>query len=132
MYKIIPIDIYNFNLFFIVGDTKELKNSLDSHFEEKAEAVYNLMTKGMTETLTGSTALIDNGQVILWLPDASRKGTVAHEIFHAVCFIMEKVGIGFSNESDEAYAYLIGYLTDKVNEILSISFEQKDNYQRKI
>lgn len=47
--------------------------------------------------------------------------TLAHEIFHIACYIMEKAGISLCHESDEAYAYLIGYITKKVNECLSLS-----------
>lgn len=41
-------------------------------------------------------------------------GTLAHEIFHAVTFILTRIGMSLTNESDEAYAYLIGYLTKEI------------------
>lgn len=124
MNKIIPIDIYNTDLLLVVGSTEELKASLGEHLDaENADAAYKMMAEDIKENTTGRTTLLGGGQVVLWLSNASREGVTAHEIFHAVCFIMEKVGIGFSDESEEAFAYLIGYVTDKVNDALSPSFE---------
>lgn len=37
-----------------------------------------------------------------------------HEIFHIVAFIMEKITMPLTDESSEAYAYLIQYLTKKI------------------
>lgn len=124
MYDIIPIDIYDTDLLLVVGDMAELNVSLEDNLgKEKGEAAYNMMAEDIDESTTGRTALLSGGQVVLWLPDASHRGAMAHEIFHAVCFVMRKAGIGFSDESEEAFAYLTGYLTDKVNEALSLSFE---------
>lgn len=40
---------------------------------------------------------------------------IAHEVFHITTFIMERIGMELIvMKSDEAYAYLIGYLTDKI------------------
>ena len=40
--------------------------------------------------------------------------TIAHEIYHAVCCIMAWAGIHPGPQTDEAYAYLIGFLTEEV------------------
>jgi hypothetical protein len=42
------------------------------------------------------------------------KGIVAHEIFHAVDFVMNDIGMKLTEESDEAYAYFVQYLTDQI------------------
>src|SRR6478609_4922404 len=34
--------------------------------------------------------------------------TIAHECFHATCAILERKGVVFCKESEEAYAYLLG------------------------
>lgn len=122
MNRIIPIDIYRTDLLLVVGTRKELKTSLEGLLSGKeAKEAYNLMAEGMDGTCRGRSALLDNGGVVLWMPDASDKGTMAHEIFHVVRFVMERVGIGLCDESDEAYAYLIGYVTDMVNDAVSPS-----------
>jgi hypothetical protein len=43
-----------------------------------------------------------------------KPGVIAHEVFHAVCEICRRVGIDYSYSSEEAFAYLIGYLTDQI------------------
>lgn len=50
------------------------------------------------------------------LPRTSEDYSVlAHEIFHIASFVLNRVGIPLKlGKSDEAYAYLIGYLTKKI------------------
>ena len=120
MNKIIPIDIYNTDLLFVIGTTDELKSSLEYHLDkDQAEEVYAVMAEDISGISLGSSALTGSGQVVLWLPNPKDKATLAHEIFHIACFIMEKVGIRLCHDSDEAYAYLIGYITKKVDDILN-------------
>lgn len=124
MNKVIPIDIYNIDMLFVVGEKEELKSSLEEHLSnDDANKAYNEMWKDIDEGSIGRSALLSSGQVALWVSDANDKGTLAHEIFHCVCFIMEKVGICLCHESDEAYAYLIGFITNKVNDALNPSCE---------
>jgi len=46
--------------------------------------------------------------------DPASHGTLAHEIFHAIDFVLRDVGMVLSEQSYEAYAYLIGYLTKEI------------------
>lgn len=59
-----------------------------------------------------------NGTVIRMrhYPDnPDRKGTLAHEVFHAVTYILDLIGMDFKiNSSDEAYSYLTGYITKEI------------------
>lgn len=42
-------------------------------------------------------------------------GTLQHEIFHAVTWILDRCGMKFKlGTSDEAYSYLVGYLTKEI------------------
>lgn len=120
--KIIPIDIYNTDLLVVVGTTEDLENALKGHLgEEEGEEAYALMAEDISDISLGRSALLECGAVAMWMPDASDKATMAHEIFHVVTYITEKVGIRLSHDSDEAYAYLIGYITKKVNEAVNLS-----------
>ena len=47
---------------------------------------------------------------------------LAHEIFHIANFTLEKAGINLTSDSDEAYSYLIEFLTKKILAMLPISF----------
>lgn len=41
-------------------------------------------------------------------------GILQHEIFHAADLALRHMGITLSDDSDEAYAYLIEYLTTEI------------------
>ena len=46
-------------------------------------------------------------------------GTLSHEIFHYATGLMWKIGMELVIEkSDEAYAYLVGYITEKVFDMI--------------
>lgn len=124
MNKIIPIDIYNTDMLLVVGTEGELKLSLEKYLgKDDAKEAYAVMAEDISDISLGRSAVLSSGQVVLWMPDDSDKGTLAHEIFHIACYIMKKIGISLCNESNEAYAYLIGFITNKVNDVLNSSCE---------
>ena len=47
-------------------------------------------------------------------------GTIAHECFHATVRVLQRKGIMYSEETEEAYAYMLDFLVGKVTEILKI------------
>lgn len=117
--KVISIDIYNIDILFVVSSKQELEQALKKHLDkEEAEDAYNVMIKDIGDNTLGRSASLNSGQIVLYVKNADDKGTIAHEIFHIACYIMERAGISLCHESDEAYAYLIGYITNKVNDIL--------------
>lgn len=122
--KVISIDIYNIDILFVVSSKQELEQALKKHLDkEEAEDSYNVMIRDIGDNTLGRSASLNSGQIVLWVKNANDKGTIAHEIFHIACYIMERSGISLCHESDEAYAYLIGYITNKVNDILDSSCE---------
>lgn len=63
----------------------------------------------------------DNGDGIIVLqeklPPARKIATLAHEVFHITQCMLGVRGVKLSNETDnEAHAYLIGYIMEKVVE----------------
>lgn len=38
-------------------------------------------------------------------------GTIAHEAFHLTCEILHKSGVKLTDDSEEAFAYLLGFIT---------------------
>ena len=46
--------------------------------------------------------------------DRLTKGTIAHECYHCINFICFDKGIELQLNNDEAQAYLMGWLTDKI------------------
>lgn len=117
--KVISIGIYNIDILFVVGSKEELEQALKKHLDrEDAEDAYAVMVRDIRDNTLGRSAILNSGQTALWIQDINDKGTIAHEIFHIACYIMERAGISLCHESDEAYAYLIGYITNKINDIL--------------
>ena len=122
MRKMFVVDcgVYPFSVMVSIGFTARqtmilvqhrLPNDLDaeekSHFE-------NFNGRGKTLQLKG-------GQNILWLRDykygdIDSLATLNHEIFHVVYQTLWKCGLTLSDESEEAYSYLVEYLTKKILE----------------
>lgn len=73
--------------------------------------------------------LTPNGYAFIWsrdgcndvfafLPEKCGLGSIAHEMFHVIHFIMKSVGITLTDESEEAYTYLLDELTQMAAEFV--------------
>ena len=111
-YPIVFVVSFNTRLKDFKNDVKialELKNTRDlkifnDHF-------------ALGGTSTGRTVRLSNGHVVISFFSINH-GIIAHEIFHAVTLFLDALGVKFSMDSNEAYAYTIGYLTDVIYQIL--------------
>lgn len=78
------------------------------------------LSEGEVEAITitgmGRTIILRGGQTILWLKNYPKagSGTLAHEIFHAVEMVTDRMGIKLSQDSDETFAYMVQYLTNEI------------------
>lgn len=111
---IIKYQVYPFDMMVVFcEDPKDLIAHLSKTFDKEAMDFIKSLAFGI-----GKTIMTPTGQTILWLnkkPETCfEHGTLQHEIFHAVCFLMDRIGIVFSKESDEAFAYMIGYITKEI------------------
>jgi hypothetical protein len=70
----------------------------------------------------GLTALLPRGDAVIQLREIPRDphswAVLAHEIFHAVDHMMEKIGCELVSGSEEAYAYAIQDLTERILSVL--------------
>lgn len=110
--KIIPYVIYPFDLAVIYNAKypqieEYLKGILPDNTHHEINELFNLEIK------LGRTAMFSSGQSVMVL-NSRDKGVIAHEIFHAVEFLCNRVGFRLTRHSDEAYAYLIQYLTNEI------------------
>lgn len=114
---IIPLVIYPFDVMVSFGETNE---EIDKHFKK-----YNLsaddisMATITSRTVQGRTVMFSSNQTLIRLINYPKSfkdyGNLQHEIFHAVTFVMDRIGMKLVvEESDEAYAYLIDYLTVEI------------------
>lgn len=123
MNKIISIDIYGRDVMVHFGEKKHLKARLSKIFGcEKSSEIVSMIS-GEEK---GKSFLLPGGQMILYMPnlpkDINGLSILAHEIFHIANFTLEKAGINLTSDSDEAYSYLIEFLTKKILAMLPISF----------
>lgn len=123
MNKIISIDIYDRDVMVHFGEKKHLKARLSKIFGcEKSSEIVSMIS-GEEK---GKSFLLPGGQMILYMPNLPKdiKGLsiLAHEIFHIANFTLEKAGINLTSDSDEAYSYLIEFLTKKILAMLPIFF----------
>ena len=109
---IISWEIYPFDVMVSVkeghGDiVKRIEKTKYKLNEEEKEKLW------IEETNKGRTIMLRGGQTIIRL-ESLEHDTIAHEIFHAVTFLMARIGVELSDKSDEAYAYAIEFLTKKI------------------
>ncbi len=45
-------------------------------------------------------------------------GTISHEVFHATCAVLHDRGLLLTPDSEEAFSYLIDWMTDKVYDFM--------------
>lgn len=57
----------------------------------------------------------DGKPIIIWLPNLKDKGVISHELFHATLSKMQWAGIPLTDDTEEAYAYELQYLTNQFN-----------------
>lgn len=112
---IISCVIYPFDVMFSFGETdEEIIKKLNKYKIDHADAPWQFES----DSKLGRTCVFDSGQTLVRMPkipSSSREyGTLQHEIFHAVEFLFERIRIKHSTDCGEAYAYLIGYLTELV------------------
>jgi hypothetical protein len=123
MNKIISIDIYDRDVMVHFGEKKHLKAKLSKIFGCEKSSEIGSMISGEEK---GKSFLLPGGQMILYMPNLPKdiKGLsiLAHEIFHIANFTLEKAGINLTSDNDEAYSYLIEFLTKKILAMLPISF----------
>jgi len=110
---------YPFDLMVSIGESDEvlfpkLQKKLPDEFHYAIQEYASFKP-----TTCGRYVMFPNGASLLRLRDApitsKYKAVLAHEIFHCVEFLFDKIGIKHDiDASSEAYAYQIEYLTGSV------------------
>jgi len=113
----IPLVIYPFDVFVSFNhNDKELYELIKRNgSKEDLEPCF-----GLPDTSLGRAVLLPSNATILRIfgkrcNESELMGVIAHEVFHVVSYIMMRVGIPLEvMVSDEAYAYLTGYLVEQI------------------
>ncbi len=109
---IIPLVVYPFDLMVSLGQTNEqLKNSL-SKKDVDWEDNMKIIGRGLFYMNAKNQSIL-RLDVIPKTPE--EYGFLQHEVFHAVTHILNRTGMKMVlMKSDEAYSYLIQYLTSEI------------------
>lgn len=121
IFKVIPIDVYGHDIVVSIGQTD---NDLYEHIKENiSEKKFDKRFSNQKSIAT--TFKLKTGCILIRFKDnIDNPGIVAHEAFHAIVYLFEKIGIEYAYQSEEAYAYALEYLT---NQILKIKTDENDN-----
>lgn len=115
---IIKMDIYPFDIMISIAQTDSQLGRLLDKYHLSVEDI--LLCKYTNDNCQGRAATFatNNASIIRLrhLPETPEDhGTLAHEVFHVASFIMQMVGVKLEiMVSDEAYAYLIGFITKSI------------------
>lgn len=123
-YALIDFTQFYRHLIVCIGDREMLRKCLTEYHDETIASEILSLIDGTEE---GKTIYDESRQVFLmWMPrtpkTAQDMGFLSHEVFHAVCAVMSGIGSSLSDNTEEVYAYLITFLTQKILETFSISF----------
>ncbi len=108
--------IFPFDAIVFPGSSDaEVRRTLDG-YEGMTQADHELVELA-SPTAGGRAALLSGNQLVIRTRHVPEPGDpeLAHEVFHAVHFLMENVGVRLSDDSDEVYAYGIQHLTEQIN-----------------
>lgn len=112
--KKLSIPIYNHDVLISVDETDdELYEQVKHSFKSRDEFDSQWIN---FETANARTILhdIDGYCIIRFKKEPLKHSTIAHEAFHATYFILDRVGIELSGDSEEAFAYLLAYIVDNI------------------
>lgn len=113
---IVPLVVYPFDIMFSVGETdKQLRDAINDRLEDEHAKVflYDELLFNVPETRKGYTLhnLIGGQTVVRFKKNKPDIDIVAHEIFHAIEFIFDRIGLPHSRDTSESWAYAIQYVT---------------------
>lgn len=105
--------VYPFDVMFSIGQSDKTLAKFLSKYDD-IDIKYEMTCLKLSGS--GCSSLLNNNHIVVRLvPEydiIDFHANVAHEIFHAVTFMLENIGLKLEiMVSDEAYAYLIGYMT---------------------
>lgn len=123
IFKDIDPMIYPRRIFLCIGgDRQNIANLFydkdgDPFYVEPyiIESSYALtFSNAMTNKKTGLLG------VLLWFHDVEHitDSIIAHEAVHTANTLFSQIGINLSTENDEPQAFFVGFIVDKINEVL--------------
>lgn len=105
--------VYPFEIMFsIAEDEGQFRKHLDKFGAEYDESL------ALHGHVVGRATLLSCNRSVIRLvrfpSTPNDHGILAHEIFHIVDFLLGRIGLTLTDSSGEAYAYLLGYITEQI------------------
>lgn len=115
---IIKLVVYPFEIMVSIDEPDEVLFARLVKYGNPIESCERMLTMDDTGNY-GKCAIFDTNQTVIRLRVTKNKyefyNTVAHEVFHAATFILDRIGMKLElMVSDEAYAYLVGFITAEI------------------
>lgn len=112
--------VYGFSLFVILNPDKSIIDKRFGFREDESSIIDDEWSDYIAYTTRGAYDKLTNEDceiiVINKIKESSDDiNTFAHESFHAAVDILEACHIKLSDDTNEVFAYLIGYFTECVN-----------------
>ncbi len=118
---IVDLKVYPFDIMFSFGQTDtQFKKALTDRCDvPEHEFEDRLFCFDKHPTKTGRTVMLDISHATVirlnHIPSTPFEfSQLQHEIFHGITFILYTIGMPFTRDSEEGYAYLIQYVTEQV------------------
>lgn len=122
---LIQIPIYKTALLIYFGDRDGLLKAVKKHGGKAQRKEIEAMLPDESEVTDGSTYLTKDRSVTIHLPSTPTTprdvAVLNHELSHATNYILMSVGMQHTEETEEAYTYLLEYITLKATERLFTS-----------
>lgn len=120
---IIPLQIYPFDIMISIDEKDEVLRNRLVKYGSSIEDCEELMN--LSDTVRGRAVMLPSNQTVIRLKMLPKKydmmSVIAHEVFHATTFILHRIGMKLELfVSDEAYAYLLGYITTEIYKKIKI------------
>lgn len=115
---IVSCDVFKQDVMFHFGEVKPLAVKIEELLDADAAVdIVKVIRDDMKNNAIAMTGELGNATLVylsLLPKDAEGYAILAHEIMHAAFMLAKKIGIECSSDSEEVYAYLIQFLTEKV------------------
>lgn len=112
---IVPLVVYPFDIMFSVGETdKQLMDAINDRMDNEDSKVFleDELLFNVPPTRLGYTLHnLKGGQTVVRFRNQPKTDVVAHEIFHAIEFIFDRIGLPHSRDTSESWAYALQYVT---------------------
>lgn len=129
IFKSLHIELYNTWVYISIAQTHEDAKKCAKKYAKMPNAQFE-ESFGHWKDNSGVIATVAHSQngasLTRFKNPVIDHNTVAHECFHIAVALMEAKGIPLTDSSEEAWAYLMGFLVGKVTEMFK-ELEKKQN-----